>query len=301
MHITFCGVRGSLPTPLSSDEILNRILSFTKGDQISTKELRHLAKNGQLNYGGDTSCVLVTEDEAHLVIDAGTGLRRINELIPTGDVHILLTHLHWDHIQGMPFLKALYNPNRKVHIHSSLNIDSIQDALKVQWSNPFFPVAYDFIAPQLKFHQLSLKGNIGHFKIEALEMKHPFPTYGYKVISKTGTYAHFSDTEITLLKDSEKARYKKFLDKVDFIAADSQFDIAETELYKNWGHSCINQFIDILSGDTKKTLGLFHYNPMEPEAKVDQIFKQAKTYLKKVGKSQSIKLITCIEGQTIKI
>lgn len=303
MQITLCGVRGSIPTPLSSEEVLQRIISQSDGEQISVRKLKSLAKSGRLSYGGDTSCVVVEDQDTAIIIDAGTGIRRVNNMDvgQAKEIHLLLTHLHWDHIQGLPFFKAMYTPGCKVHIHSVVDIKTIKKAFKQQWTEPFFPVPYAAVAPQLEFHQLDMKDKIGSLKIEAIKLAHPFPTYGYKVSSKTSSYAHFSDTEISLLKASEKTKYKNFLKNVDFVVADSQFDPQEVIEYKTWGHSCVHQFIDILAGGKPKTLGLFHYNPMESEEKIDDIFKKAKAYQKKVEGGSAIKLITCIEGQTHQI
>ena len=303
MQVTFCGVRGSIPTPLSSSEILERIEPHAEDGQISIRKLKSLAKTGKLSYGGDTSCVLVEDKGLNIIIDAGTGIRRINEMdfAKEGDIHILLTHLHWDHIQGLPFLHAIYEPGRNIHIYSCVKKADVIKSFKNTWSAPYFPVPFKLVEPQLHFHQLNMKDKIGHLKVEALEMTHPFPTYGYKLFSKTSSYAHLSDTEITLLEDSEEKKYKKFLKGVDFIVADSQFDPHEVIEFKTWGHSCIHHFIDILADGKPKTLGLFHYNPIEKDSKIDDIFKKAKAYQRKVANAKPIKLITCIEGQTHQI
>lgn len=301
MKVTFCGVRGSIPTTLSSEEVLNRILSQTRGDSISVKKLKSLAQKGLLGYGGDTSCVLLQDGDKHLIVDAGTGIRRINHVDLGNDIHILLTHLHWDHIQGLPFLQPIYMPNKKVHIHTSVDIRKVKAALKKQWGDPFFPVPYDAISKQLVFHQLKESGTANSFEIQALKMAHPFPTFGYKVSNGKSTYAHMSDTELTILKASEKTKYRKFLKDADFIVADSQFDPEEVKAFKTWGHSCIHHFIDLCANGPAKTLGLFHYNPVESEEKIDDIFKKAKLYLKQVKGGDNIKLINCIEGQSHQI
>ena len=301
MQITFCGIRGSIPTNLSSEEVVNRILPHATDGQISVKKLKSLAKKGLLGYGGDTPCVLLKSGDDHIIIDAGSGIRRINKMELGDHLNILLTHLHWDHIQGLPFVKHCYLPNNKVRIYSALDAKLVEESLKKQWSAPFFPVPYEAIAPQFEYHQIKLKDKVTAFKVESLLLDHPFTTYGYKVNDGKSIYAHMSDTELTILRASEKKKYKKFLSNANFIAADSQFDSQEAEMNKTWGHSCIEHFIDICAGGSQKSLGLFHYNPVESDEKIDEIFKKAKAYKRKVDGGETIKLITCVEGQTHQI
>jgi phosphoribosyl 1,2-cyclic phosphodiesterase len=301
MKIEFCGVRGSIPKPLNAEEILARILLKSKDGSISTSALTKMAKDGSLSYGGNTSCVYLEAGAGKLIIDAGTGIRSLNkrlEQLPLDEpISILLTHLHWDHIQGLPFFSPLYQAGRQINIYSAVAPDSIEAALRQQWQRPFFPVPYEHLQATIRFVGFKKKCSIGHFNIDSIPMIHPDPTFGYKVESQGKTYAHFSDTELLMLKGKLASEYKKFLHGVDFLTTDAQFDIEEAQRHPHWGHSAIASFIDLLKDSQIKTLAMFHYNPQESETKIDEIFKAAKKQLKSSIPDGSTKLICAIEGQ----
>ena len=302
MKIEFCGVRGSLPKPQSAEEILARILAKAVDGSISTSALKKMAKEGSLAYGGNTSCVFIEAGAQKLVLDAGTGISRLNrrlEALPIDEpIHLLLTHLHWDHIQGLPFFTPLYQPGRQVNIYSSVAPELVEKACRHQWQRPYFPVPYEELKATINFIDLKKSPKIGVFKIAAIPMCHPDATFGYKVEAEGKTYAHFSDTELLMLSGKLGEQYKRFLQSVDFLTADAQFDIPEAQLHKGWGHSAIESFIELLKESKVKTLAMFHYNPQESEEKIDHLFKAAKKQLKVAIPDGSTKLICAIEGQS---
>lgn len=306
MIVEYFGVRGSIPRPLSSATVLQRILSASKtgAESISVKDLKKMAKDGRLGYGGNTSCVMVSEGDFHLIIDAGTGIRGVGEQLSKlpldQDVHILLTHLHWDHIQGLPFFAPLYQAGRTVHIYSSVSEDRIDRSLEDQWVSPYFPVPRHAIPCELKIHHFKKKTKVGPFSIESINMLHPDPTFGYKVSASGKSYAHFSDTELTMMNASKAKAYQNFLKNVDLLTADSQFDDLEAQIHTGWGHSCAKAFIDLVEGCSVKTLAMFHYNPQETEEKIDELFKAGKKHLRSTI-PQGTKLICAIEGQRHKL
>jgi ribonuclease BN (tRNA processing enzyme) len=99
------------------------------------------------------------------------------------------------------------------------------------------------------------------------------------------------------ISPAKQEKIKKFAAGADLVVVDSQFDDFEAELYRDWGHSCVNAFIDILGGSGVKSLALFHYNPQESEAKVDGIFASAKKHLRKTYPKSKMKIFCAVEGQ----
>lgn len=305
MNIEFFGVRGSIPRPLSPDEILSRLGAKSKDGVVKMSTIKAMAKNGGLGYGSNTSCVYVEKDGDHIIIDAGTGLRELGaRLVQTPveqPIHLVLTHLHWDHIQGLPFFAPIYQKGRVIKVYSAIPKDSLEVAFLDQWRAPYFPVPYEALLSKIEYHHFTRQTKIGPFKVKALEMCHPNPTFGYRVECDGKSYAHMSDTELNLITPAEGKRYKKFLAGVDLLVTDSQFDVHGAEVFQGWGHSSMISFIDLLKDEGVKVMALFHHNPQTEESYIDRLFKEAKAHAKKVIPDGSTKIICAIEGQVVRL
>ena len=159
LSISFRGVRGSQATP---------------GPQTSS-------------VGGNTSCVEVCSGQTRIILDAGTGLSHIGDrLAKSGpaEVTILLSHLHWDHIQGLPFFTPLYIPGSRVEVMSGpCGAMRLREALAYQMSPPFFPISLDDIGPQLVVRDLTPTDRlrIGDVMVTVARLNHPDPVYAYRL------------------------------------------------------------------------------------------------------------------------
>jgi phosphoribosyl 1,2-cyclic phosphodiesterase len=301
MKITYYGVRGSVPRPLSGLEIYDRIASQADGKSISLQKIKSLAKTGKLSYGGNTSCVMLSQDDFDLVIDAGSGLRVASThylMNNNGPVHILLTHLHWDHIQGIPFFVPLFMMGREINFHSCIPTPIVKKALQNQGMAPYFPVPFEDLMSKTKFHQYDQNKSfkIGPLTVKALEMEHPQATYAYRISKGKSSYVHMSDTEITNLNPVEVKKYKTFLKGTSFISFDSQFSFTEANNFVTWGHSSAHHFIDLFAENAIDTMSLFHHNPQKGEENIDDLLGRAKSHLKLIHPKSKMKIIGAVEG-----
>ncbi len=301
MIVEFSGVRGSIPRPLNAIELSDRLCSLSDSDSITKERIRELAKSGQLSYGGNTACVHLHNGEDSLIVDAGSGLRTLSQryIKSDRDIHILITHLHWDHIHGMPFFAPFYIGGKNIHIHSPIPTEAVENCLKDQWKSPYFPMNYSDLLAKVHFHHFEKNTEIGPFEIEAIRLAHPDTTYGYSIECSGKSYVHFSDVELRGLKQTQIDDYRHFLKGADLLVADTQFDLEEIESFKTWGHSCAESFIELFGDCEIKNLAMFHYNPQESEAKIDQLYRLAKNKAKK--HSPSMNVIPAVEGQTIQL
>jgi phosphoribosyl 1,2-cyclic phosphodiesterase len=258
MQVTLWGTRGSLATP---------------GPEMA-------------RYGGNTSCVGVRGREGTvLVLDAGTGIRRLAKTLPDSvrRVDVLLTHLHMDHIQGLGFFAPLYRPDIEVHIWGPASTKlSLQARLKRYLSPPLFPLHLHEL-PRLKFHEVPCgETDIGEFRVRAALVCHPGPTVGYRISAPEGGV-------LTYLPDHEPAlgplRFPSLPREwtsggalaagSDLLIHDSQYSAAEYSGHRGWGHSSLNQTLDFATLTEVKQLVPFHHDPDHTDTDLDRLVAQA--------------------------
>ncbi len=257
MNITLCGVRGSLPT--TSPE---------------TKE-----------FGGNTSCVEVEADGSLLVLDAGSGIQKLNfsDNVNNSRVDILLTHLHIDHIQGLGFFKPLFNSSTEVHIWGpASNTQSLRARLGRYFSPPLFPVYFRNLTCKLFFHEIENSSfTIGPFSIQSSYVTHPGPTIGFRIKDRHGVFAYIPDHEPalgckSLLKDVKWLSGSDLALGADLLLHDAQYTLQEYNDKVGWGHSSMEDTLQFASLTGVKHLLFTHHDPMRSDVQLHEIYKLLK-------------------------
>jgi ribonuclease BN (tRNA processing enzyme) len=256
MRVTLWGTRGSIPTP---------------GPETA-------------RYGGDTSCVEVRgPKDALLVLDAGTGIRRLGATIP-GDlprVDVLLTHLHMDHILGLGFFAPLFSPATEVHVWGPPSTtQSLHERLRRYLSPPLFPVHLrDLIG--LTLHDLPCKDfDLGPFHISSAFVCHPGPTVGYRITADNVVLAYLPDHEPALgvrrfpLPDAWTSGCTIAAD-ADLLLHDAQFSEEEYLCRVGWGHSSFAQAVTFARLMRVRRLVPFHHDPGRTDAALDRLLADA--------------------------
>jgi phosphoribosyl 1,2-cyclic phosphodiesterase len=258
MKVTLWGTRGSLATP-GPDTI---------------------------RYGGNTVCVEVRgNDGTLLVLDAGTGIRRLGATIgpEVARLDILLTHLHMDHIQGLGFFEPLDQPGREVHIWGppSTTLD-LRTRLARYLSPPLFPVGLRDLPCQLTLHDVPLgRFAIGGLQIMAALVMHPGPTVGYRISEADVSLAYLPDHEPALgaRHFPEAADWTSGFDLaagVDLLIHDAQYSAAEYSAHVGWGHSAISHTIAFAALAGAKRLIPFHHNPDHADPMLDRLLEEVR-------------------------
>lgn len=257
MKIKLWGVRGSIPT--------------------TDPETRF--------YGGQTSSMLVSEDDVLLVLDAGSGIQGFNSMsIPANNrIDVLLTHLHMDHIQGLGFFKALFIPDLEVHIWGPVsNSSSLHSRLSRYLSPPLFPVLLRDLPCKLVLHEI---GNgefeIGHFKITATYIIHPGPTLGYRIAGRQSVFTYIPDHEPALGRNGmiHNSKWTSGFDiasGADLLYHDGQYTTQEYDTKKGWGHSCYDDVLEFASLTGVKHLLIGHHDPTHNDTRLNEIFSAIK-------------------------
>lgn len=227
--------------------------------------------------GGNTSCVEVEHDGVRLILDGGTGLQALGRHIGTpAEVAILFSHVHWDHIQGVPFFGPLFHPASKVRIlGASRDSGTIRDALAAQMRPPTFPVGLDVFRAQLRFTDLRSGVALEHgpFRITPLDLEHPDGVFAYRLDAGGRSLVYATDVEHGTAIDR---RLIALSEGADLVIHDAQYHQHEYRGERGpsrvgWGHSAWDQAADLAHQARASRLALFHHDPGRTDAQVREI------------------------------
>ena len=256
MKATFWGTRGSLPSP----------------------------RPGTTRYGGNTACVEVrTGSGAVVLLDAGSGIHRLADFgADTNRIDILLSHLHMDHILGLGFFGALFQPDLDVHIWGppSTTLD-LKGRLLRYLSPPLFPVRLTDLPCRLMLHDAP-RGtfDLPGVSVTAELVCHPGPTVGYRLEADGASLAYIPDHEPGLgntdfMSSTEWISGFPLMAGVDLLIHDAQYTDEEYPSHVGWGHSTINQAFELGEAAGVRILAPFHHDPGHNDSQLDRLFSAA--------------------------
>jgi phosphoribosyl 1,2-cyclic phosphodiesterase len=293
MRIKFWGVRGSLPTPYQPGAMINKIataldrffeMGFDRREQIH-EYLRHETNEHLQGYGGNTMCVEVNGENTQLIIDGGSGIRQLGcEMMKgpcgkgKGEVHILMTHVHWDHIMGLPFFTPLFIPGNKIHIYGVEQ--TAEDMFRELFKKPYFPVSVEMLGSTIIYHRLKPRTvvTIGEFSVAPYRLDHPDPCWGYRIDDGKNAYAHCVDTEGTRISRKALGEDLPLYQGVDLMTFDAQYTILEKYERINWGHSSSVLGIDLAMRENIKTVAFVHHDPAASDEKIAELEQLTRRY-----------------------
>jgi phosphoribosyl 1,2-cyclic phosphodiesterase len=240
-----------------------------------------------VRYGGNTSCVEVrgTNGEV-LVLDAGTGMRPLGVLMADEElqpVHVLLSHLHLDHLQGLGFFRPLFQAGREIHIWGpSSPVQSLADRIATYLSPPLFPVRLSDVPSKVYFHDVPDETvSVGGFDIHAELVTHQGPTVGYRIEENGRSVAYMPDHEpgLGVGIQGRSAEWISGYDlacRADVLLHDAQYTDEEYALHVGWGHSAVGHVVDFAKKAEVKHLVLFHHDPYHPDNELASLVTTAR-------------------------
>ncbi len=253
LTVRFLGVRGSIATP-----------------------------GADKTAGGNTACVEVCAGDTRIILDAGTGLRTLgDERMRSGPRHstILLSHLHWDHVAGLPFFTPIYVPGHRVEIASGPNgVMPIDAAIRDLFKAPFFPVDYADLQQQVSTRELRANDRftIGDITITMAKLNHPDPVYGFRLEHGGHSIVYATDTEHFACVDPT---LKKLAAGADILIYDAQYTPEEYPAKVGWGHSTWEAGAELARAAGVPQLVLFHHDPNRTDAQLAAIEREAAAHL----------------------
>ena len=286
-RIRFWGVRGSIPTP---------------GIQTAI-------------FGGNTSCVEVRVGDQVIILDAGSGIRALGQSLMREfrekplNITMLVTHTHWDHIQGFPFFMPAYNPEVNVRIVGYEGaVHGLRGALFEQMQSAFFPVGLNQMASHVTFEELSeMEFELDGIKVRTIFANHPGICLGYRLSTPSGDIVYMPDHEAYERHEIERQKLAgetspanldyaraqdekviEFIREADVVIGDTQYDATEYPSRLGWGHTCVDDAVDLALRAGVKHLFLFHHDPDHYDNKMTEITAKAEAKVAAAGSSMVV-------------
>jgi phosphoribosyl 1,2-cyclic phosphodiesterase len=229
---------------------------------------------GTVTFGGNTACIAVRSSSDHLIVDAGTGIAPLGRSLDHSSdapIHILFTHLHHDHVIGLPFFAPIYRPGREIHLWcGNLNGETAEAALARMFSPPLFPFALGNVPARLVFHAFRAGETIlvGSTRVRTAPLKHPSGATGYRFDGRDGSAAIITDIEHDA--DGPDPVVTALCDAVDTLVYDMMLEEAEYGGCKGWGHSTASHGIRLADAARARRLVGFHHSPCHDDAMLVQ-------------------------------
>ncbi|MBT6272636.1 MAG: MBL fold metallo-hydrolase [Chromatiales bacterium] len=282
-YARFWGVRGSYPAPYRT----------------------------HMEFGGNTPCVEVRLGDSLVIFDAGTGIIALGNALmqqtEIREVHIVLTHYHWDHISGLPFFVPAFVPGWTIHIYGPASgPEELANRISGQMKAPYFPVEVETWLADIRYHTPGVnRFEVGNAVIQSFAAHHPGTTYGYRLEHDGRSIVYAPDNELSFIrqsiddrkaefdeeekvlleqmKEEERRKSISFMIGVDLLIHDAQYTQADYQRKRGWGHSC---YIDTVTSAVDAGVGslfLFSHDPNYDDATLDKVEEDAQREAARTG------------------
>ena len=279
-HITvrFWGVRGSVPSPGPAT----------------------------VRYGGNTPCVSVhLPGEKVVVFDAGTGIRTLGNLLAQNDnqIFVIVSHSHWDHIQGFPFFIPIYMPDRRISVMSFRVDSAMMHLLLRQMDGAHFPVTLDKLPSTVEIvDEQRLKLLLGDkFQLSPISANHPGGGFGYRIGDHERNVIYLTDNELDppYPRSTNFDDFVRFCRAADVLIHDAQYIEEDLRLKRGWGHSAVGQACELAAAAGVRHLVLYHHDPERSDDDLDRIQEQARDWFR--SRKLDIRCTAAFEGLALEI
>lgn len=283
MRVTIWGARGSIPSPGPAT----------------------------VRYGGNTPCLSVRGDGGGLlVLDAGTGIRALGTALEregsAATVNVLITHAHWDHVQGLPFFAPLYRDGSTVHVLGAGGAaDAVRQAIRGQMSEGTFPVRFESLQARVELGEVRSGAEVGAFMVDHMAASHQGGAVGFRVREGNGSGAalvYFPDSELGAPEAHGfdrrwRDQLMEFISGAALLVHDAMYTEAEYTSYAGWGHSHMEEVVRAAGEAGVRTLALFHHHPDRSDDALDACLEHCRRDVS----SGDVQVLMAAEGDTLTV
>jgi len=268
---------------------------------------------GSLRYGGNTTCIEVRADGEIIVLDAGSGIRSLGIALEKEfhsqpiKLSLLITHAHWDHIQGLPFFAPAYGKKNEICVRGYDGVDmSFGKIMAEPMKAPFFPIAMRELSARIDIKKLTeMEFSFGKVQVRARFVNHPGVCAGYRLFTNAGSIAFLPDhepyqflhsarvsdispDEAKKTAEEERIGLVDFLHGSDILILDAQYTDAEYESHIGWGHGSVSSAVSLALDSKVRRLLLFHHDPSHDDTMLDAIVDDARRLIRESGKDLEV-------------
>lgn len=296
MEVRFWGTRGSLPVAHRPEDVRRKLRAALRAasgrrleddaavERFIREELDFPVAN---TYGGNTSCVQIdTGGGEYLLCDLGSGARELGNRVLADHgpddprtFHVLMSHLHWDHIMGFPFFTPAYIPGNRVHIYGCH--DTLEQAFRAQHGAPGFPVPFDALGADIRFHHLEPGADyaIAGCRVRPKFQHHGGDSYGYRIEHQGRSVVYSTDSEHKQDDETEMHAFVEFFRDADLVVFDAMYSLAEAMSVKeDWGHSSNLVGVELCQRAGVRHLCLFHHEPACDDETIHRVLQETRRY-----------------------
>lgn len=334
MQVKFWGVRGSIPSSGAISDVKWKLRAFIDiarkyPDTLTDPEefIKNLPRHLIYPVGGNTSCLEVKHGQTRIILDMGSGLRALGAELshkappeetdfylaaeagrPLSEgledrplnLNILLSHTHWDHIQGFPFFTPAYSPGNRLTIYGR-NGEQIRQALALQQTAPsLFPIPLEGLKAEIKCLDFPSQGlQLDGIEISSLPLPHPGGSQAYRLKAGGRTVVYATDYEYPNPNSEEAAKFIEFIDRADVLISDTQYTYLEGMAKEGWGHSTSFGALDLAMRAGVGNFFLFHHDPEHSDAKLYDSLDKTTAYYKMMSGNGRMNIGLAAEGLVI--
>lgn len=313
MKVRFWGTRGSIPVSVTAPAIRAKILQALEGAR-GRQFADHAAMEAYVDslgfdvrgtFGGHSSCVQVdTGGPEHVILDLGTGVRGLGQSMlerfgpgAPQTYHVFLSHLHWDHIMGLPFFTPVYLPGNRVIVHSGH--PQAQEALRRQQDEPSFPVRFEQFSARFEFHTV-VPGEpfeAGGLRATALLQRHAGDSYGWRLEHDGKVLVYSTDSEHRLEDDAERERFVDFFRDADAVVFDAMYSLADAiSVKEDWGHSSNIVGVELCQAARARRLVMFHHEPAYDDTRIARVLEETRRFEQITRDGHALEVLSAWDG-----